>query len=59
MDLAYHRMEESLNDFHVHRHDYNIFKHDQMEVLTNTRVVKQEVIDISETMDLLIETVHR
>lgn len=59
MDNAFIKMEESLEEFEIQRHAYNIFKKDEMEVLTNTRVVKQEVNEISETMEILTEIVQR
>ena len=59
MDNAFIKMENSLDEFEIQRHVYNIFKKDEMELLTNTRVVKQEVTDICETMEILTEIVQR
>lgn len=54
MDEAFIQMEKSLDEFEVQRHAYNLFKKDEMEVLTNTRIVKQDVSDICEALEMLM-----
>ena len=58
MDIAYKNIEKGLNEFRKSKNEYKEFQ-EKNEVLMISRVVKKEILDMADTIDLLAHVINK
>jgi hypothetical protein len=58
MDIAYKNIEKGLFEFRKSKNEYKEFQ-EKNEVLMISRVVKKEILDMADTIDLLAHVINK
>ncbi len=58
MDIAYKNIEKGLYEFRKSKNEYKEFQ-EKNEVLMISRVVKKEILDMADTIDLLAHVINK
>ena len=58
MNIAYKNIEKGLYEFRKSKNEYKEFQ-EQNEVLMISRVVKKEILDMADTIDLLAHVINK
>ena len=58
MDIAYKNIEKGLYEFRKSKNEYKEFQ-EKNEVLMISRVIKKEILDMADTIDLLAHVINK